>query len=113
MTINVSEDAIIRRRSPARVVFGLKAVDGDDDVQIGDFRPLGGDRADGAGHHLNLYPHRVEMPDETCQLPITNQRLADDDGDVKRTEAPDQPEDSLHEILAPPFPQSPDGASVA
>jgi hypothetical protein len=59
VTIDVSENAIIRGRSPARVVFGLKSVDGNDEVQIGEFSPLGGNRADGAGHHLNLDSHRV------------------------------------------------------
>jgi len=42
VTLDVSENAIVRGRGPARVVFGLKAVDRNHQVQIREFRPLGG-----------------------------------------------------------------------
>jgi hypothetical protein len=112
VTIDVPEDASVRRRCAARIVFGLKAVNGNHQMQIAEFRPFGRDRANGAGHHLNLYTHHVELPDETGQLPVTNQRLAPDQGDMQGTEPPDQSEGSLYQFLAPPFPQSPQGAPV-
>ena len=88
VTLDVPENAIIRSRSPAGIVFGLKAVNGNDQVQIGEFSPFGRNRPDSAGDDLNFDPHRVELRDETGQLPMTNQRFAADNGYVQRTEAP-------------------------
>ena len=43
---------------------------------------------------------------------MTNQRFAADDGYVQRTEAPDQSEDPLHQVVAMPFSQIEDGVPV-
>jgi hypothetical protein len=110
--LDVPDDAIVCGRSPASIMFGLKAVNGNDQVQIGEFSPFRRNRPHSAGDHLNFNAHRVELRYENGQLPITNQRFAADDGYVQRTEAPDQSENSLHQVVAPPFGQIEDGVPV-
>ena len=56
VTLYVPENAIIRSRSPAGIVFGPKAVNGNDQVQIGEFSPFRRNRPDSAGDDLNSIP---------------------------------------------------------
>src|SRR5207248_2978707 len=52
MPLDVLQDAIVGRGSPARVMLGLETIDRDDDLQARKSNPVLRDRTDGTGHEL-------------------------------------------------------------
>jgi hypothetical protein len=64
-------------------VFGLKAIDGYDDVELSESLPFGGDYAEGAGDDLGVDAACFDLGQEEFELSIADQGVAADQGDVE------------------------------
>src|SRR5687768_13452604 len=100
MAIDVLQDAVVGRRSPARVVFGLQAVDRDANLQPPERRPLDRYRPHRAGYHLHKQAALGQLRQHDVELTVTDQRLAADERDVQRAQPIDHFEDTVDEGLA-------------
>jgi hypothetical protein len=66
------------------IVFGLQAVDGDDDVETLKVSPMRGNGAKGAGDNLDVNAAAVEFWQDRLELAVADEGVATDEGDVKR-----------------------------
>ena len=97
---DVLEDAIVGGRRPPRVVFGLEAVDGDDDLQAWNVAPLERYLAHGARDDLHVNPAFRQQRQQRVQLAVADERLAADNRQMKRPVPIDEREDAVDELLA-------------
>jgi len=95
VAFDVLEDAIVGRRRPAHVVFGLQTIDRDADLQPGNLRPLDRNRTHGARHDLDEQSALGQLGQQHIQLAIAHQRLAADERDVQRLHPVDDFEDAF------------------
>jgi hypothetical protein len=65
-------------------VFGLQAVDRDDDVETLKVSPMRGNGAKGAGDDLDVNAAAVEFWQDRLELAVADEGVATDEGDVKR-----------------------------
>jgi hypothetical protein len=78
-------------------VFGLQAVDGDDDVEPLKVRPMSGNWAESAGNDLNENIAAVELREDRFELAITDEGVSADEGDVEGLVLVDDAEDVFDE----------------
>src|SRR5690606_33559709 len=96
---DVLEDTVVGRRRPAHVVLGGQPVDRHDHRQPRNGGPLGGNRTDGARHHLDVEAAGRQLRQQLVELPEPHQRLTADDGDVYRLVAIDERVHAVDERL--------------
>ena len=97
---DVFEDAVVGGGFAALVVLGLEAVDRDDDIELLELFPLGGDDAEGAGDDLGVNSAALDLGQEEFELAITNERIAAYEGDVEGLVLVDEGEDFSYEFVA-------------
>jgi hypothetical protein len=61
-------------------VLGLKAVDGDYDIEKLEVCPVSGNGAEGAGDNLGVNAAAVELGQDGFEFPIANEGIAADEG---------------------------------
>ena len=66
------------------IVFGLQTVDGDDDVEALERRPMSGNGTEGAGDDLGVNAAAVEFGQDGFELAVADEGVAADEGDVER-----------------------------
>jgi hypothetical protein len=98
--LDIFEDALVGGGLAAFVVFGLKAIDGYDDVELSKSLPVGGDDAEGAGDDLGVDAAGFDLGQEEFELTIADQRVAADQGDVQRLFFIQESEYVLDELVA-------------
>ena len=96
---NVFEDTVIGGRLPPRVVLRLQAVNRDGEIQVGQRRPLEGNRTNGARDNLCMDASRRQPWQDLGQLAVAHERFTTDDRHVKGTVLVDEREESPHELI--------------
>ncbi len=89
----VLQYTLVGCRCATYIVFGLQAVDGDDDVEALECRPMSGNGAEGAGDDLDMNAAAVELGQDRFELAIADEGVAADEGDVERLVLVDYAED--------------------
>ena len=64
-------------------MFRLEAVDGDDDIEALEVRPMSGNGAEGAGDNLDVNAPLIKHWQDGFQFPIADQGIAADKGDME------------------------------
>ncbi|HMF63276.1 MAG TPA: hypothetical protein VK608_04240 [Edaphobacter sp.] len=64
-------------------MFRLEAVDGDDDIEALEVRPMSGNGAEGAGDNLDVNAPLIKRWQESFKFPIADQGIAADKGDME------------------------------
>ena len=66
------------------IMLGLKAIDGNHQAQLFELRPGFGQRAKGAGDHLDVDTATLELGQQHLELAVTDQGVAAYDGEMER-----------------------------
>jgi hypothetical protein len=93
----VLQYTLVSCRCATYIVFGLQAVDGDDDVEPLKVRPMSGNWAESAGNDLNKNIAAVELRKDRFELAITDEGVSADEGDVEGLVLVDDAEDVFDE----------------
>jgi len=93
VTSDVFQNAVVGCGRAPRVMLGLQAVNGDDQMKVGDAAPLERNGANSAGNELDFDIHGGQLGKEGAQFAIANQRLAADDGEMQGFDAANERED--------------------
>jgi hypothetical protein len=80
----VLQYTLVGCRCATYIVFGLQAVDRDDDIEAFKVCPMSGDGSEGAGDDLDVNVAAVELGQDRFEFPVADERVAADEGDVKR-----------------------------
>jgi len=64
-------------------MFRLEAVDGDDDIEALEARPMSGNGAEGACDNLDVNASLIKRWQESFKFPITNQGIAAHQGKME------------------------------
>ncbi|MCU1222872.1 MAG: hypothetical protein JWQ42_965 [Edaphobacter sp.] len=64
-------------------MFRLETIDGDDDIEELEVRPVSGNGTEGAGDNLDVDASPIKLWQEGFELPIADQGIAADEGDVQ------------------------------
>jgi hypothetical protein len=89
----VLQYTLVGRRCATYIVFGLQAVDGDDNVEALKCCPMSGDGAEGAGDNLGMNAATVKFGEDRFELAIADEGIAADEGYVERLVLVDYAED--------------------
>lgn len=100
MSGDVLENAIVSCGSTPRVVLGLQAVYGNDQVKRGDAAPFERNGSNRAGDDLDFDLHGGQLGKEGAQFAVANQRFAADDGKMQGFEAANEREDRGNQCVA-------------
>src|SRR6185312_6978918 len=87
---DVLVDALVGGGSAAHIVFGLQAVNGNHQLEVGQADPGLREDAEGAGDHLHERSHGQQAGDDDLHFAIADQGIAADDGNVERAMLADQ-----------------------
>jgi hypothetical protein len=78
-------------------VFGLKTVDGDDDIEAFEVRPMGGNGAEGAGNDLGVDAATVKFGQDSLELAVADEGVSAYERDVEGLVLIDDTEDVFDE----------------
>src|SRR5260370_9397579 len=82
----MSEDVVkypaVCSRPAARVMFRLKTIHGNRDVQLLDFAPARGDFAESAGYHLRMDVTLRQFRQQLRKFTVSHQRIAADNREM-------------------------------
>jgi hypothetical protein len=79
----VFEDALVGCGGAAEVVFGLEAVDRDDDIQAFEAGPVSGNGTEGAGDDLEMDAAAVDLGEQSFEFAEAHEGIAADERDVE------------------------------
>ena len=80
----VLQYTLVGCRCATYIVFGLQAVNGDDDVEALECRPMRRNGTEGAGDDLDVNAAAVEFGQDHLELAVADEGVAADEGDVER-----------------------------
>lgn len=100
MSGNVFENAIVSCGRTPRVVLGLQAIYGDDQMKIADGAPFERNGANSAGDELDFDIHGCQLGEDDVQFAIANQRLPTDDGQMQGFDAANERENGVDQGVA-------------
>src|SRR5262245_17238033 len=104
---DVLQDALVGGGCPALVVIGLQAVDGDSNADVAERVPLRWYRNDPARDHQRLDAHAAQFRQDPTELPVANERLSADDGEVNRPMQTHKLENAVDQRVATEVPELP------
>lgn len=81
---NVFEDALVSCGGAAEVMFGLEAVDRDDDIQAFEGAPVSGNGTEGAGNDLEMDAAAIDFGEQGFEFAEAHKGIAADERDVER-----------------------------
>ena len=81
--LNVAQDALVRGGLAARVVLGLQSVDRDHELQVRQRGPRYRDRAERAGHNLNVTT-RDQLRQQDLEFTVSDEGVPSDNRQVER-----------------------------
>src|SRR5882724_10186610 len=99
MSLNVAQNALVGRRLAAGVVLRLQAVDRDNKLQVRQRGPGCGERAERAGHNLDVSPGN-ELRQQDLKFTVSDEQVASDDWEVERVVLGDYVEGAPDQFLA-------------
>jgi hypothetical protein len=103
----VAENPFVGGRLSPFVMLWLKAIDRDNQIQLGECRPVLWKGTERAGDKLHENSHPQELGQQDFQLPKPDQRISAHNGEVKRPVPSHQAQHSRHESLASKVAQAP------
>ena len=72
---DILENPVIGSWLAALVVFGLKTIDGDDNIQPFIFAPFRRHNAESAGNDLRMNAARFDLGNQLFEFPVTDERI--------------------------------------
>jgi hypothetical protein len=97
---DVFENAFVRGGFASLVMFRLKSVDRHHDIKFLELFPSGRDDPESARNDLGMHSTAFDLRQKQFKLAVAHERVASDQGDMKRPVLVDDSEHSLYQFVS-------------